>query len=292
MYIYLVTLCESSIHYDKTKKSIRVEHNKGNCIICSQDMTSGEFVTLLDCEHYFHEECIELYLNLTYDNNCLICHKNFPQLRYSSYSNSVYLDNYGWTSRLHYYLKAFPLILLHYITYKYKKITAIILNIIVVLSLLIIIFVANIQPICVISHSLIPIIVIQEIIFITDFELSACTYLNYFLIDWRIEHSTKRAISQYNIQRLIEVILLLIYILLLSAGFYSLQFTERLEEIDTFFYIIICLKIIIDTMDMLGPLFLLFFIITLIFDLVIVLPVTFYYMIYEQKSFKQVNLLG
>ena len=44
---------------------------KGKCTICIDDVGLGDEVVVLPCKHWFHDECVELWLNE--HNTCPIC---------------------------------------------------------------------------------------------------------------------------------------------------------------------------------------------------------------------------
>jgi hypothetical protein len=53
------------------------ETGVANCSICVDPVQSGELVTLMHCDHWFHGECITTWLND--HNTCPICRKSISE---------------------------------------------------------------------------------------------------------------------------------------------------------------------------------------------------------------------
>ncbi|CAJ2502149.1 Uu.00g050020.m01.CDS01 [Anthostomella pinea] len=54
---------------------------KGECTICIDDMSVGDEVVVLPCNHWFHEECVTLWLKE--HNSCPICRAPIDEMRHS-----------------------------------------------------------------------------------------------------------------------------------------------------------------------------------------------------------------
>ena len=69
----LITLNKKDI--DNLNKTIASIKQPDICTICLQDIDKGETMIKLDCEHYYHNECIVKYLN-EFNYKCPICRKS------------------------------------------------------------------------------------------------------------------------------------------------------------------------------------------------------------------------
>lgn len=58
-------------------KAMQGDKEIANCSICMEKSELGEFVTLMHCDHWFHEECITAWLNE--HNTCPNCRKSISQ---------------------------------------------------------------------------------------------------------------------------------------------------------------------------------------------------------------------
>ena len=199
---------------------------------------------------------------------------------------------YSWSTKLHYYMKAIPLIPISY-TLNSKKgwhyILNIGLNLILIIGVIFVTGITNKQLIRVFSNSLITITLLQQIAQLNLGWIDYNITLNHFLIDWTYMNCKSGQLHHLEIQRLHEILTFALYILLIWSYFY-IQF-DNLPVIELIFLCIISFKIFLDIIVMFSPIQLLFFIATLFFDFLVVLPITMFYMIYKKKSFKQVYLL-
>ena len=67
----------SLIESENLEDDINVESNNNECSICLDDINNGEPTRVLDCNHIFHRDCVEKWIN-TYSTcpYCRQCEKN------------------------------------------------------------------------------------------------------------------------------------------------------------------------------------------------------------------------
>ncbi len=62
---------------EKYKNIIYLKQNIGECVICLDDIDIFENIKNLNCNHKFHKECIDLWLQEK--NTCPLCRQNQDQ---------------------------------------------------------------------------------------------------------------------------------------------------------------------------------------------------------------------
>ena len=284
--------------YLNKRKVILEKTEDVRCLICLEALNSHELITSLDCGHMFHEQCLELVHNIHYFlNECFVCQQRYDvgadSMNDFTGKNILHRE-YSWTTKLHYYMKAIPLIATSHALNSTKvwfSILNIGLNLAVIIGVLCVTGITNKQSIRVLSNSLITIIILQQMMFIARLNIryDSKITLNHFLIDWTDMNCRYNQLQHLEIQRLHEILTFVLYILLIWSYFY-IQF-DQLPIIELIFLCFISFKIFMDIVVMFSPIQLLFLVATLLFDFLVVLPVTFFYMINKKKSFKQVYLL-
>ena len=151
------------------------------------------------------------------------------------------------------------------------------LNLILIIGVIFVTGITNKQSIQVFSNSLITIILLQQIAQLNLGWIDYNITLNYFLIDWTDMNCKSGQLHHLEIQRLYEILTFALYIFLIWSYFY-IQF-DNLPVIELIFLCIISFKIFLDIVVMFSPIQILFFIATLFFDFLVVLPV--FYVLYD-----------
>ena len=293
----------SFLYFDFLQKRNVVldDRDREQCMICLDIMNSYQFVIKLDCGHIFHEKCIELSHQLTpYDQKCYICNDKYSNTLHTDFDldwNGLKLTyvEYSCITKFHYYMKAIPLIAAYSAGKSNDNLFIqlnIGFNIAIIISLFFVTGFTNFQAIRVLSNSLSTIIVFEQLAYFGHF-MDGCIFhykisLKYFLIDWKQLKSRSQK-RQLDIQRILEILICALYITIIFCYLYI--DLANMITIEIVFLCTISLKVFLDIVVMFAPLQLLFFLLTLSFDLLFVLPHTLFNMIHMKKSFKQVNLL-
>lgn len=54
----------SLIESEKMEEGFNVESNNNECSICLEDINNGQPTRVLDCDHIFHRDCVEKWINI------------------------------------------------------------------------------------------------------------------------------------------------------------------------------------------------------------------------------------
>ena len=265
------------------------------CAVCGENMNRrDDILDRLPCQddHIFHQNCLKEWISRRREYKCPICKVKFNINIKDSY-NGV---NYSWSTRLHYYMKTIHLLLWKYFmgkqNYTFVKFY-IYAEIVLALTLLFLsIFTYNMR-IRLLFNSLISPLIIQLFPFEdmwSTFQFSKSHIsVTYFLGTWKSSQSNDRSQILCQ-QRLHEMALLSTYILMIISAYVILCF-DSLGVIPIIFLSIILVKLFLDILVMFAPFQIFMAALTLIFDLLFVLPVTIFNMAKNGTTFTEVNLL-
>lgn len=68
-------------NYEIKDNLIYINNTKSNCIICFDDYCKNEEIKLLPCKHFYHNKCINDWLNIS--QTCPLCRRNIITNNYS-----------------------------------------------------------------------------------------------------------------------------------------------------------------------------------------------------------------
>ena len=277
------------------------EITTGNCKICLNSLNIGTKPIKLECNHIFHPECLKIWLShkAKYCPSCgfkLIYHNR----SYTPPKPRVKLDTKSWVSKLHYY----PIVLsikLHKlctcsdptkrVIYSHRKLifqSYLMVNLIECICLpFISVFTQN-KNISVLSNSLI-LAYLSEIIMyyfgiLGGGQIFCKITPNYrdFWTDSNLEIMSTNDIISVNL--MFQMFTLFIFALIALSFYLLITHLHLFSFVDYIFIGLISSKAFLDTITQLAPFQIMCLLFDIMYDLLVVFPITLLYMARQSKG--------